>query len=148
MKTVAVLHRLGDLPEFEPDEALYTRICAAHRRRRHARHLRWLVLPAAAAAALVGAVLLLPRASTPVADNVIAWQRESQSLEQEWHALGNAGIVDAAARANVRRIDHALQAAYDRGAAADELAALWQRRSEALRGLIAHHHDALAVTQI
>ena len=52
-----------------------------------------------------------------------------------------------------RRIDAALQAAYDRGARANELAPLWQKRNRALRDVIAQYRsagpgDALAVTRI
>jgi hypothetical protein len=36
----------------------------------------------------------------------------------------------------VHAIDTALQAAYDRGARAEELQPLWQQRNQALRGLI------------
>jgi hypothetical protein len=50
-------------------------------------------------------------------------------------------------------IDATLQAAYDRGARADELAPLWHQRNEALRGLITQFqtsgaHEASAITRI
>lgn len=128
---------LQDLPVFAPSPSLWTRIEAMHhvrvgaRRRRMARFV-------AVAAVLVAALALLPRASvTPVATEVVVGQRESAALEQQWHALASASNASRASVIPLRVIDGALQAAYDRGATANELAALWQQRNQALRGLIA-----------
>ena len=78
----------------------------------------------------------MPRA--PTGTVAIEGQRESQKLEREWQALAPApaGIRPSASIARLQVIDAALQAAYDRGARADELAPLWKQRNEALRGLI------------
>jgi len=124
---------LGDLPVFESAD-LWPRIRAAHERNRRGRALRRLSALAAAAAVVAGVVLMLPR-NVPQSI-VVEGQRESQTLEQEWQALPAATARPAAGLARLHMIDTALQAAYDRGAQAEELSPLWRQRNEALRGLI------------
>jgi hypothetical protein len=129
---------LAELPVFTPDADLWPRIAATHknfRAPRRARLWRWAGLAAAAAVAAV-AVVTLPRPqSAPLAAD---GPRESQRLQREWRTLASEpdGARPAASLARLYMIDAALQAAYDRGARADELAPLWQQRNEALRGLI------------
>lgn len=145
---------LRNLPVFEPDPALWPRIRAAQQRRMRMQRLRNGGFSIAAAAAVCVIVLGLPRPLPPEQQMLAATQRESQALEGEWHRL----VVPASQTAPVglsrlRSIDAALQAAYDRGAEADELAPLWQQRNQALRGLIARvqgttGHDEPAVTRI
>ncbi len=126
---------LRRLPEFAPSAALWPRIETAHRARVHAR--RWysggLV---AAAAAVVAAIALSPGSGPPAHADMIARQRESQALEHQWHQLAQMPASGAAVTTRLRTIDVALQSAYDHGAAANELASLWQQRNEALRDLI------------
>jgi len=122
------------LPVFSPDPALWGRIVRA--RRAAVRRQRWRasVASLAAAASVALAVLALPR-PVPPAQHVLAdRQRESRQLEAAWLSFAPPkpeGLV------HLRGIDAALQAAYDHGARADELAPLWQQRNRALRGLIA-----------
>jgi hypothetical protein len=129
---------LAELPVFTPDAGLWPRIAAAHEKNRPPRRPRgwqWMAIAAAAAVAFAG-ILTVPRA--PTGTLAVEGQRESQRLEREWQALAAApaGIRPAASIARLHVIDAALQAAYDRGARADELAPLWKQRNEALRGLI------------
>lgn len=126
---------LAELPVFEPAADLWPRILAAHGRKPSgARRTRGIFALAAAAAIVVAAILIVPRlASNP---GLSEGQRESQALEREWQALPAAATRASADVARVHAIDTALQAAYDRGARAEELQPLWQQRNQALRGLI------------
>ncbi|WP_440224923.1 hypothetical protein ACQQ2N_06695 [Dokdonella sp. MW10] len=143
---------LDNLPEFEPDAALWTRIEAARARRRGARLAVRSAWWGAGIAAALAVVVLRTGAPDPglSADEsgTLAWQRQSEALEREWLA-GERAPGHAPARARLLGIDGALQAAYDRGATADELEPLWRQRHAALRSLI--DHDAArtaAVTRI
>jgi hypothetical protein len=140
MKNETLHPVLAELPVFEPDTALWSRIAAAHAagarpvRRAAPRAWRWPV-GIAAAAALVAGIALVPRLQAPPA--LVDGQRESQTLESEWRTLTPAASNrPAAGLARLYMIDAALQAAYDRGAAPAELKPLWQQRNDALRGLI------------
>ncbi len=125
---------LAQLPEFSADADLWPRIVAAHTQRQPVRRrYRWIAV-AAAAAVVAGVVLTLPRTRTQ--SIALEGQRESQALESEWHALAPASTRPTVDIARLYLIDAALQAAYDRGAEADELRPLWKQRNEALRGLI------------
>jgi len=125
---------LAQLPEFSADADLWPRIVAAHAQQQPVRRrYRWIAV-AAAAAAIAGVVLMLPRTGTE--SIALEGQRESQALENEWRALGPASARPTADIARLYLIDAALQSAYDRGAEADELQPLWKQRNEALRGLI------------
>lgn len=134
------------LPEYAPDPALWSRIVAA---RVAQRRRRWLGgAGIAAVAAAVFAVLLLPRMPLvpEVVDAVAAGESESRMLEGEW--LRVAPDARPLPSARLRAIDAALQAAYDRGAHADEVAPLWQRRNGALRGLIVRAQEGVAVDAV
>lgn len=125
---------LADLPVFAPDPALWQRIVAAHEGPRATRHrFRWAAI-AAAAAIIAAAVLVLPRSGG--APGTLEAERESQALERQWHALSPAAPRPVSDLARLHVIDATLQAAYDRGARADELKPLWKERNDALRGLI------------
>jgi hypothetical protein len=144
---------LRQLPVFAPDAALWSRLVTAQQRRVRAQRWRLGVFSAAAAAAVCAAVSLLPHPMPPVQQEIAAGQRESQTLESEWLRVSNSTRPGAPGLVSVRVIDAGLQAAYDRGARADELESLWRQRNEALRHLIAHGRDtdpgdALAVTRI
>ncbi len=133
---------LRQLPVFEPDPALWSRIAQTHLRRRRWRQYGM----AAAATVLIGVgAALLPRPSTgPEAPRWAEAQHESQVLEAEWRRLADGGRPTTVGLTRLRSIDGALQAAYDRGADADEIAPLWQQRNAALRDLIVRFQDASA----
>ncbi len=134
---------LAELPVFEPDTALWSRIAAAHESASKPampipRRRRWrLAAGFATAAALVVAVIAtLPRDGAEPA-SFVEGQRESQTLESEWRQLTPVAMTrPAAGIARLHMIDAALQAAYDRGAEPAELKPLWLQRNDALRGLI------------
>lgn len=132
---------LAELPVFEPDGALWSRIEAAHAHAKkpatkpQRRPLRLAIGFATAAALVVAVIATLPRGGIEPA--VVDGQRESQTLESEWRTLPPAAATrPAAGIARLHMIDAALQAAYDRGAEPAELKPLWQQRNDALRGLI------------
>lgn len=125
------------LPVFEPDPALWSRIAAAHVRRRRARRAGF----ALAATVLLGVGAALLRPLQAPAPQWTEAQRESQALEAEWQRIADAGRPAPLGLSRLRSIDAALQAAYDRGADEQEIAPLWQRRNDALRGLIARFQD-------
>lgn len=128
---------LAELPVFAPDADLWSRIAAAHAKRNATPRRRWIAVAAAAAAA-IAAIVTVPQltGTKPGEPLAIEGQRESQALEREWHALTPVSARPSVDLARLRVIDAALQSAYDRGAASDELAPLWKERNEALRGLI------------
>jgi hypothetical protein len=133
---------LAELPTYEPDPALWSRIAARHENAKRPaasipRRRPWrLALGFATAAALVVAVIAtMPRHE--VGPALVDGQQESRTLESEWRALTPAAASrPAAGLARLHMIDAALQAAYDRGAEPAELKPLWQQRNDALRGLI------------
>jgi hypothetical protein len=140
---------LGRLPVFSPDPALWTRVVAARQRVVRRRQ----VFAVAAAAAIAVAALLVPRPLPPLQQDLAGGLRESRALESEWRQVATSQRGAAPDLIRLRVIDAELQAAYDRGAAAGELAPLWRERNQALRGLIARVQDpargeALAVTRI
>lgn len=141
------------LPEFEPAAGLWARIEATQRAKQRSQRWRMSGLVAAAAMLAGVAVLLLPQPLPSLSQDSVAGQRESQLLESEWRQLAGGGHAARSATTQLRVIDDALQAAYDRGGAPDELAPLWQERNQALRGLIAGFQsigarDVLAITRI
>jgi hypothetical protein len=149
--SLLVQAHLRQLPEFEPDPALWARIESAHARQANARRWRhggWLASGLAAAlAAIVVLPGIRPDAAAPL-DEVATWQQRSQALEQQWQALPPAS-ADPRARAELRLIDVELQSAYDRGAVATELVPLWKLRSEALHGLVnGNNPRSRAITRI
>lgn len=142
------------LPEFAPDPALWSRIAAAEQRRLARRRWQRAVFGGAVAASFAAALLVGGRlVVAPVAPaGATAMQDESRTLEGEWRRLAGAQAATLGST-RLRAIDAELQAAYDRGAATDELASLWQQRNRALRGLIAAMQDgaygrASSITQL
>jgi|GEM_PF-775514 hypothetical protein len=134
MKPAFDLHAL---PVFVPDARLWPRIVAAQSRRSRMR--RWSIAASGAlAAAIVGTVALsggLPGFASR-SQALLDGPQESQRLEAQWHELASADPPGAGALTRLRSIDSALQAAYDRGAQAEEVSPLWRQRNQALRGLI------------
>lgn len=145
----ALRRRLAALPEFDPPAWLDARV-EATLARPVPRRRRWL-LPLATAAGAALAALLAWRAPAPDAAVDAAWIARSRGLEGELarvrmasDAPGNALALEA----ELARIDRALQAAYDRGAAAPELAPLWQRRTDTLDSLVAAYRHRDGVVRI
>lgn len=132
---------LRQLPVFRPDAGLWPRLVAAQQGRTRVQRWRRGGLSLAAAAAVCAAVVLLPHPLPPLQQEIAVGQRESRTLESQWLRLANSTRPGTTILARVRVVDAALQAAYDRGARADELAPLWRQRNQALRGLIAHVQD-------
>jgi len=99
---------LRDLPAVPAPDMLWPRI-QHHLRERRRRRRRLIALASAASLALwVGQVWRVPTPAPAAPDPA-------------------AGMVD------LRALDHALQAAYDRGAADAEIDALWRARAAALQ---------------
>lgn len=138
------------LPEFEPDPALWSKIQSrrsqqlARRRQRN----RWVASGLAAAALLCVVAVSRVQLGQSQPDQVAIWQGHSQALEQEWLAMSRS-TPDPRTRTELRLIDLELQTAYDRGATADELIPLWKLRNEALRELIDNDGSRMrAVTRL
>ena len=138
------------LPVFNPGPALWSRVVAARQRQLRRRRGGF----ALAAAAAIGAIaMLLPRPLPPLQQDIASGQRESRALESEWQHLAPPPQGIATDLTHLRVIDAVLQAAYDHGAAAEEVAPLWRERNQALRGLITRARspetsEALVVTRI
>jgi hypothetical protein len=74
-------------------------------------------------------------------------ESRSQELEQRYAGLSqSAAAVEN--EAELRAVERALQQAYDRGAAAEELMPLWQQRNDVLASLIALAADGAQLTRI
>jgi hypothetical protein len=134
---------LDDRAEAAPD--LWPRILVAHTQRRRSR-LRVRLASVLLAGVTGTAVLFMLPPPVPGTD----WQARAQALEIELRAYPT-DLVDAdarEARSGLQRIDSALQAAYDRGARANELAPLWKERSELLSTLLAVRQQSAAITRI
>lgn len=129
------------LPVFVPDAGLWPRVVAGELKRRRTRRIQRSSALVAAAVFAVAALVFMPHPQAPLQLEVAAVQRESQALESQWHQVPHAAPSSAANLARVRMIDANLQAAYDRGASARDIAPLWRARNTALRGLIAHVRD-------
>ncbi|WP_313919485.1 hypothetical protein [Tahibacter sp.] len=139
--------RLAALPEFDPPPNLWARIEAEHhRRQQRGRTLRW-GSGLAAMLALATVVALAPRPQIAAANPLAQLERRSHELE-----LAYAGLSQAASplesEAELRAVELALQQAYDRGAAVDELLPLWQQRNDVLSNLIVLAADGAQPTRI
>ncbi|ANB19793.1 hypothetical protein [Dokdonella koreensis] len=144
---------LDGLPEFTPDAALWSRIESARRQQLGRRRWTRAGGSLAAAAVFAAALVVLPRPTpAPVASDALAGRlQQSQALEQEWSRLDPQPALAAGmppGSVSLRRIDAALQAAYDRGAGDEELAPLWEARNQALRVLIENRRDAVVTVRI
>jgi len=132
-----------------PAADLWPRIAAAHRTRQRRRRMRRLAAFAIGLSTAFAAAVLLPGwFAQPAA--AVDWQARAQALEMQLSAsptlsdASNAGVLDA----ELARVDIALQAAYDRGAQANELIPLWKQRSELLSALLAARQQQLTLTRI
>ncbi len=131
---------LSSLPCFAPDPLLRERILAAHDHHRKRRRMLRLGGIGSLAASLVAAAILIShdwRAEPAAFPATVgeAPSSESRALERQWLASARSA-VSPGQTVQMRAIDTELQAAYDRGADADELSTLWARRNIALRELI------------
>lgn len=141
--------RLAALPEFDPPAHLWARIEAEHQRRRQRRRIAQWGTGIAAVVALAAVLLFVPqRELVPSGSSALAvLESRSQELEQMYAGLSQtASTLDD--EAELRAVERALQQAYDRGAAVDELMPLWQQRNEVLTSLIALAADGAQLTRI
>jgi hypothetical protein len=141
--------RVAALPEFDPPAHLWARIEAEHHRRRQRRRgLQW-GIGIAAALALATVLLVAPqRDVTSSSTSTLALlESRSQELEQRYAGLSQAATA-LENEAELRAVELALQRAYDRGAAAEELMPLWQQRNDVLASLIALAADGAQLTRI
>lgn len=141
--------RLAGLPEFDPPPQLWARIEAAHARRlRQRRVTRWSAA-AAVVLGIAGLVAVTPPPPPPSArpSALVQLERQSQELEQVYAGLAQP-FSPLESEVELHAIETALQQAYDRGAAAEELAPLWQQRNAVLSSLIALSADGAQLTRI
>lgn len=126
---------------------LWPRIAAAHlARQRRRRAQRWTAVAFAAAAAFAAVVVVPPWLAKPAA--AVDWQARAQALEMQLNALSAPSDAGDIVDTELARIDDALQAAYDRGAAANELAPLWKQRSDLLSALLSARQQQVRLTRI
>lgn len=138
---------LDDLPEFDPPADLWPRIAATYARRRQNR--RRALFGTALAAGIALLAVAVPYRTAPPADRALAeLQLRSQALEHELAGLSARGAASIGSEIELRAIETALQSAYDRGGAADEIAPLWQARNDLLSSLIAVHAAGGQLTRI
>jgi hypothetical protein len=131
---------LMQLPEFEPDSGLWSRIEFAHQRRCLTQRKRRLTWAGAGLAAACAVVALLPIFSQPSGDSLAAWQERSQELERQWQSQVSSGL-QSRVHPQLRMIDADLQAAYDRNADSNELLQLWKLRSSVLSEMLVNPQD-------
>lgn len=128
----------SNLPEFEPDPALWGRIRSANVRRIRLRRMRRIGAAGAVCVGVAAAWLLgFPHRlmSQPDRQSSTNWQAHSQELQDQWNARKDQNL-DPHIQARLRLLDSDLQAAYDRGASEPELAPLWSLRSRLLQSLV------------
>jgi len=123
------------------NDRVWSRIATTYRRRRRQRALRLVGGALVLSSCLIVTGLVYLPGSAGRAD--INWQARAQALELQLDALSSAGssaapasAMDVSLQSSLSRLDSRLQAAYDRGAAPDELSSLWKQRSELLSDLL------------
>ena len=128
----------SNLPEFDPDPALWGRIRSANVRRIRLRRMRRIGAVGAVCVGVAATWLLgFPHRlmSQPDRQSNINWQAHSQALQDQWNERTDQNL-DPHIQARLRLLDSDLQAAYDRGASEPELAPLWSLRSRLLQSLV------------
>jgi hypothetical protein len=147
--------RLRELPVGEPSPDLWQRIADTHAGRMRRARMRRGIIGSSLAALLLIAVVVAPKWLEPSAmEREVDWQARAQALEMQLRALrdssgahsDNAGALEA--QSEIARLDDALQAAYDTGAARDQLELLWKRRSELLGALISVRQRHVEISRI
>jgi hypothetical protein len=139
--------RLAGLPEFDPPPQLWARIEAAHVRRQRQRRLTAWSAAAAVVLAVAGLISVAPRMPDERPSALLQLERQSQELEQVYAGLAQP-LSPLESEVELHAIETALQKAYDRGAAAEELAPLWEQRNAVLSSLIALSADGAQLTRI
>lgn len=139
--------RLAGLPEFDPPPQLWARIEAGHARRRRQSRLAYCSAAAAVALAVAGLVAVVAPPAPAKPSALLQLERQSQELEQAYAGLAQP-LSPLESEVELRAIEAALQQAYDRGAAAEELAPLWEQRNAVLSSLIALSADGAQLTRI
>ncbi|MGH8041849.1 MAG: hypothetical protein ACREPN_07385 [Rudaea sp.] len=127
--------RLPAAPSQLPSPDLWSRIAGAHRARQRRRRLT----AVSAVLVLIAAVAMTLPAWRHAIAPTIDWRARAQALELQLDALPmpvNSSPMARLAESELARLDRNLQAAYDRGAPAADVAALWQRRSQLLNALL------------
>jgi hypothetical protein len=146
-----IAEHLPASPSFLAGGDLWPRIAAAHSARRRTRRIRRFAASGFALTLLISAAVFFGLPS-PHESPTVDWQARAQALEIQL----NEATASAPARtpstsdaeAELSRVDHALQAAYDRGARKNELLPLWKQRSDLLSLLLAVRQQQLALTRI
>lgn len=114
-------NHLAALPDAAPSDALWLRLQQAHADRfapRRAARWPWLASAAALVVAVVATQLVPPAPTAP-----------HSPLSAAPAPVATLADIDPAGRANLLRIDAALERAYEHDAGDAELQALWQARS-------------------
>ena len=122
----ALRERLQALPEVPLPETLWPRVEAARRRK-----IRRRKLGGGIAATLLVATMTMPLLA-PMWSGAPALQQHGQRIARQ---LGHGPDVQA----ELRALDSALQAAYDRGASDAEIAPMWVARDALLAGNPGRH---------
>ncbi|HEX7803383.1 MAG TPA: hypothetical protein VF471_11580 [Pseudoxanthomonas sp.] len=116
-----IRERLNALPEAPLPDALWQRV-DRRRRQKFARRKLGVGAGVFALAGVLAFELLLPTAGP-------------DSAEKQQVAAIEPMPAQSGAEADIRAIDHALQAAYDRGASDAEVAPIWAARAALLAGV-------------
>jgi len=142
-----IVQRLPHAETAHVSADLWPRIAASHLQRQRRRRVQRVAAFGLAAAAVLAVALAVPAwlmKSAPAVD----WQARAQALEVQLNAMAarndNNGVVDT----ELARIDAALQSAYDRGAATNELVPLWKQRSDLLGALLMARQQQVTLTRI
>jgi hypothetical protein len=149
----ALAQRLAAAPISEPAPDLWLRIEQAHLSRRQSRRRRRFAGAGIAGIAVIAGLAVFITASRLPATAGTDWQARAQALEMQLHARalsadGSDSPLALDTESELARVDGALQAAYDHGAAKGELVPLWKQRSELLSALLAARRQSLSVTRI
>ena len=143
---------LGEPALLDPPADLWPRIAEAQRRRvqraRARRRAIWIAGCSVVVAGFAASLLVWSDRA-----DAVDWQARAQALELQLHALETAESarplnVVIEAQGELARLDAALQAAYDEGADAARLNALWKRRSELLGALLRARQQNMEISRI
>jgi hypothetical protein len=138
-------------PSFLAGGDLWPRIAAAHSARRRMRRIRRVAAGGMVLTLLISAVVFFGLPS-PHESTAVDWQARAQALEIQLNeataSTSERTPSTSDTEAELARVDHALQAAYDRGARKNELLPLWKQRSDLLSLLLAVRQQQLALTRI
>jgi hypothetical protein len=125
---------------------LWPRIATAHLQRQRRRRVQRFLGTGMAAAALLTVAFVIPWQAKP--GSPVDWQARAQALEIQLNTLSAPRDGNNVLDAELARIDAALQSAYDRGAATNELVPLWKQRSDLLGALLISRQQQVTLTRI